>query len=298
SSSWTSVSTGDSHVLAIASNGALYAWGHNEHGQLGDGTNLERSTPVRIGMDNNWTSVSAGFEFSYGLKSNNTLYSWGFNANGQLGQGNTTPNNTPTQIGTNDMWKFIGAGSSFAFAINMNGELFGCGFNGGGQLGTGDSQQKLTLTKVGNDNTWEKIAGASGAVLQGVILGNHTIGTKSQTENICGAGDGREGQLGNGVRAGGNTFQCVTSTGIFDLASSESNLDLYPNPTDGSFSLKIKNWQDFNSYEILSVSGQVVKQGAISGDNLDVDISNVEAGVYLVKIVGKNQNLIERITKR
>ena len=49
STSWSKVSVGPSHVLAIKSNNTLWAWGFNNVGQLGDGTVISRSSPVQIG---------------------------------------------------------------------------------------------------------------------------------------------------------------------------------------------------------------------------------------------------------
>ncbi|MCL1882339.1 MAG: hypothetical protein FWF81_01110 [Defluviitaleaceae bacterium] len=45
------VSAGSRHPMVIRNDGSLWAWGANESGQLGDGTTIDRNTPVRI-MDN------------------------------------------------------------------------------------------------------------------------------------------------------------------------------------------------------------------------------------------------------
>jgi alpha-tubulin suppressor-like RCC1 family protein len=42
------VGAGMGHSLAIAEDGAVWAWGYNYYGQLGDGTTATRSAPVRI----------------------------------------------------------------------------------------------------------------------------------------------------------------------------------------------------------------------------------------------------------
>ncbi|MFV0434950.1 MAG: hypothetical protein ACK5LO_13340 [Leucobacter sp.] len=47
--SFTHITAGDAHLLALGSDGNTYAWGWNDFGQLGDGTITEyRSTPVRV----------------------------------------------------------------------------------------------------------------------------------------------------------------------------------------------------------------------------------------------------------
>ncbi|HAV43566.1 TPA: hypothetical protein DCX15_06090, partial [bacterium] len=47
-SEWASVSGGGSHTLAIKKDGTLWAWGHNEEGQLGLGDTRDRYTPTRV----------------------------------------------------------------------------------------------------------------------------------------------------------------------------------------------------------------------------------------------------------
>ena len=42
------VSTYRFHTLAVTNDGSLWVWGNNEHGQLGDGTNANSVSPVRI----------------------------------------------------------------------------------------------------------------------------------------------------------------------------------------------------------------------------------------------------------
>lgn len=46
---WMSVSGGYQYTLAVNTNGLLFAWGVNTAGRLGDGTTIQRSTPVQIG---------------------------------------------------------------------------------------------------------------------------------------------------------------------------------------------------------------------------------------------------------
>lgn len=42
------VAAGDSHTLALKTDGSLWAWGYNWYGQVGDGTTLTRLTPVKV----------------------------------------------------------------------------------------------------------------------------------------------------------------------------------------------------------------------------------------------------------
>ncbi|MCX8069677.1 MAG: hypothetical protein N2738_04155, partial [Thermodesulfovibrionales bacterium] len=77
------MSAGIVHTVAIKSDGTLWAWGDNYYGQLGDGSNSNKSKPTKIGGDNNWVSVAAGRRHSVAIKSDGTLWAWGGNSCGQ-----------------------------------------------------------------------------------------------------------------------------------------------------------------------------------------------------------------------
>jgi alpha-tubulin suppressor-like RCC1 family protein len=81
---WRTVSPGGGHTLGIQSNGTLWAWGRNDTGQAGDGTQESRHSPVQIGTSSDWAAVSAGYEHSLALKTDGSLWMWGSNLSGQL----------------------------------------------------------------------------------------------------------------------------------------------------------------------------------------------------------------------
>lgn len=45
---WAVIDHGNSHALALKTDGSLWAWGYNNLGQLGDNTNISRNAPVPI----------------------------------------------------------------------------------------------------------------------------------------------------------------------------------------------------------------------------------------------------------
>jgi hypothetical protein len=61
--SWTLVSSRYHHTAAIRSDGILFTWGQATNGELGDGTTVNKSSPVQIGSSS-WIAISAGNGFT------------------------------------------------------------------------------------------------------------------------------------------------------------------------------------------------------------------------------------------
>ncbi len=74
-----SVSAGSDHGLALLSNGTVKAWGSNEFGQLGDGTETTRPIPGSVAGLGDVKAVAAGGYFNLALLQDGTLRSWGLN---------------------------------------------------------------------------------------------------------------------------------------------------------------------------------------------------------------------------
>ena len=127
------VSAGYDHVLMLASDGNVYAWGNNTVGQLGSPIEKDTvSTPTVVdGLCNkNIVAVAAGKQFSLALSRDGTVYSFGNNDLCQLGYEMTENveqfSATPTQIAipTNVAIKQIGAGYASAAAIDADGKAY------------------------------------------------------------------------------------------------------------------------------------------------------------------------------
>ena len=157
---WQSIKAGgtaSSHSLATKSDGSLWAWGSNYHGQLGDGTTIDRHSPIRIGSDTNWQSIQTVGSYSLATKSDGTLWAWGRNYNGQLGDGTTIDRHSPVQIGSENDWQSIAAGSGHSIAIKIDGTLWAWGANERGQLGDGTTTDRVIPVQVGSDKKWTQI---------------------------------------------------------------------------------------------------------------------------------------------
>jgi alpha-tubulin suppressor-like RCC1 family protein len=86
------LSAGTGHGLFVSKDHKLFTVGLNAHGQLGDGTNIDKSIPGVVSLEN-VTKVSAGSTHSLVLNQKNELYSFGENRYGALGIFSTTNRN-------------------------------------------------------------------------------------------------------------------------------------------------------------------------------------------------------------
>ena len=100
----------------------MFGWGANNVGQIGDGTEIDRSSPVVPDESGPWVDVSVSLlpadgssdsAHSLAVKANGTLWAWGDNSRGQLGQGDTQNRAKPTRVGSAQDWKAVAAGSGF-----------------------------------------------------------------------------------------------------------------------------------------------------------------------------------------
>lgn len=121
---------------AITTDGSLYMWGFNEHGQLGDGTTTDSSVPVKI-MEN-VQSVSLGWDCSAAITEEGSLYIWGC-ANYDNGMWSLTPKKIMEDVQSVSLDYNRGA------AITTDGSLYTWG---AGYLGNGKRTYDSVLTPI------------------------------------------------------------------------------------------------------------------------------------------------------
>lgn len=200
-----SISVGTRYTLAIDNLYQLWAWGNNADGQLGDGTQIDRYSPVQIGAGLSFVAVSAGINHSLGVTHDGNLYAWGRNEFGEGFNDTIGILSVPVQIGTDTDWSSnIRAGLSFSVALKSGasgGLMYVAGNNSLGRLGILDGTNgRSSPTVVGNNlistvsvptqlgtDNWSKIS-----------VGNkYTLGIKSDN-TLWAWGRNDYGQLGLG----------------------------------------------------------------------------------------------------
>lgn len=143
----TQLTVGASHGCAlIGSPGSITCWGGNTEAQLGDGTGVNRPTPVSVLNITTALQVSGGSQNTCAVLANGTVQCWGRNHRGQLGTGSpgTTSNGNPvTVVGISNAAQ-VATGQDFACARTFAGGVQCWGDNQRGELGNG----VVTATRI------------------------------------------------------------------------------------------------------------------------------------------------------
>jgi alpha-tubulin suppressor-like RCC1 family protein/DNA-binding CsgD family transcriptional regulator len=92
------LSAGGAHTCALGGSGSVWCWGSNASGQLGDGSNQDRATPVLVKSLGKTVAVGSGLDFTCALSSSGEVSCWGGNSYGQLGDGTTAPRRVPQPV--------------------------------------------------------------------------------------------------------------------------------------------------------------------------------------------------------
>jgi alpha-tubulin suppressor-like RCC1 family protein len=143
---------GGRHACARRTTGELVCWGSNSNGEVGDGTTVNRTTPVAVSGLSLATSLSIGGRDTSGHScatgSTGEVQCWGGNAQGQLGDGTLVNRSTPVTVtGLADIVE-IAAGGRHTCARRTSGTVVCWGANTAGQLGDGTIVNRSTPVSV------------------------------------------------------------------------------------------------------------------------------------------------------
>jgi alpha-tubulin suppressor-like RCC1 family protein len=207
-----SIAAGSNHALAVLSVGTVKAWGMNNSGQIGNGTETGPSpcgfgfkcfrTPTSVIELSEVAAVSAGFDYSVALTTSGEVATWGWGFYGELG-GREGPTDAARKLkGLSEVTQ-ISAGEHHVLALLGKGTVEAWGQNNHGQIGNGASGSDVTVpTKVGELSHVEDVsaggefslsAGAPGPIVTGIepdqgptgggttvaIVGTHFTGLKA-----------------------------------------------------------------------------------------------------------------------
>ncbi len=157
--------------------GALYCWGSNNFGGVGDGTTTPVSTPVKV-IDEGVTDVSVGFAHVCAVVDGG-LFCWGDDTDGQVGDNACGSIIEPCEIISSGVKK-VSAGLSNTCAVLDTGALKCWGANGSGQIGDNSTTPTSTPTEVIASGVSDVSTGSATtcAVVRGALYcwGDNSVG--------------------------------------------------------------------------------------------------------------------------
>jgi len=256
------VAVGWDHELAIKKDGTVWSWGLNHNGQLGNGTTINQSMPVKVSGLTDIISVSTGYYFSLALRADGTVWTWGNNGSGQLGDGTVTNRSTPVKVsGITDVIAISGGGNH-SLALKTDGTVWAWGSNTSGQLGDGTQTNRSTPVQVSGFTNAVSISAGEG----------HSVALRADG-TVWAWGNNVGGSLGNGTND--NQSAPVQVVGLADIDSIS---------TKGGFTFALKKggtvwaWGN-NSGGYLGDGTNVNRNTPVQISGLS-DITSITAGVY------------------
>ena len=144
----TAIVGGDEHTCALGADGSVWCWGHNNVGQLGNGSISDFHSPVAVSNLGDAIAIASGAAHSCAIRGDHSVVCWGNNDDGQLGNGAQNNQSAPSPIDSLHGVTAIAAGGDATCAVDGNNALWCWGDNQHGQLGDGTRMSRPTPTPV------------------------------------------------------------------------------------------------------------------------------------------------------
>jgi hypothetical protein len=151
---------------------------------------------------------------------------------------------------------------------------------------TNISDTALAKSKVCVDSAANNIKAGKSISFEVSINNNSTSGTAVRTSIVNWANaSGKDTSYTSSGLWGSIVLKKSTSTGISDLKDSKSSLKLYPNPAAETLTVSLT---DLKQVDIYSLVGQKVISTSSGSDVLDITVSDLNSGIYILKAYSKS----------
>jgi alpha-tubulin suppressor-like RCC1 family protein len=183
--------------------GTVYSCGENQYGELGDGTFVSSTAPVRVfGLDGHSVSqLVASWGDAGALLSGGQYFDWGFDGSGQLGDGTHGQSSAvPVEVDLPGSVSQVAQGGSLvtngqSLAILSDGEVYGWGSDSFGQLG---ASVRFGRVRADLDESPVRVYPPAGVTYETVATSGDTSYAISSRGDVYAWGGNRDGQVGDG----------------------------------------------------------------------------------------------------
>jgi alpha-tubulin suppressor-like RCC1 family protein len=253
--SFTSIRAGGLyHACGLMTDGAVYCWGGNNYGALGNGTTEGSLSPVPVSGGITFAFLTTGDYHTCGVATDGTAYCWGHGDSGQLGNGETSSSTVPVAVAGGLRFAAIAAGSEHTCAVTTTGSTYCWGANNRGQLGDNTTADSATPVRVVGDLSFASVAAGW----------RHTCALTSDGAGYC-WGRNDYGQLGTGEASyycewpvpvsGGHTFTSII-VGMHDYSCGiavDDVLYCWGHNDNGQLG---RGWESSYELEVAPVAGE------------------------------------------
>jgi alpha-tubulin suppressor-like RCC1 family protein len=224
----TTIMGGETHYMAVKSDGTLWSWGYNFIGELGDGTTNDAAVPIQAGLGanpplTNVIKLGGRTYFSLAVKADGSIWGWGMNWNGQMGNGTIMPtgpqvlnpvmvsNSQPGHVMNNPVQ--VSCGYTYGLALLTNGSVWTWGTGVHGELGADTNTQTLVPIQVPGVSNITAISSGW----------KHTLALKSDG-TVWSWGLNGHGELGDGTSINrSNAVQVLNLSNIVMVSGGDYN---------------------------------------------------------------------------
>jgi alpha-tubulin suppressor-like RCC1 family protein len=236
----TQITAGFFFTCALSTTGAVYCWGFNADGELGNNSTTNSSVPVAVttsgvlsGVTVTQITADSGFN-ACALGSNGAAYCWGKNSDGQLGNNTVTSSSVPVAVTTSGVLAGkaltqVTAGNDLTCALDSAGLAYCWGDDTRGQLGNNSNTTSpvpvavtatgvlsgVTLTQVTPGASFTCALGSAGAAYCWGSDSSGQLGNNSTTQSLVPVSVAPQGPTGVAAVAGDATAAISWTAPVF-----------------------------------------------------------------------------------
>ena len=125
---------------------------------------------------------------------------------------------------------------------------------------------------------------------------NDGTGDNDDTEDLSGLSTGPYAVVvtdANGCTATLTDTVGVNTSGIDELA--KLNFTLYPNPSAGLVTIKFEQLPSNGVINVMTTDGKNILTKSVNNEVMDIDLSSVAKGVYIIEIVSEENRIPTRV---
>lgn len=154
-------------AAALDESSYAWSWGANTSGFLGDGTIINKSSPISVIGGRKFIKIASCALSFAALDESSFLWTWGLGNNGNLGDNTVANRSSPVSVVGNRQFTNIFSSplSDFYIALDVSGYVWSWGNNASGQLGNNSILSRSSPVSVNTSLTWSSITTGISCVL-------------------------------------------------------------------------------------------------------------------------------------